>query len=506
MADVTPLTVTMPALVTVPGVEVLHVGDSWPAATGPLTISHVDLTDIIAAAADPLMPRAVLKLGHDDEEFNGADPYDYQGLPALGRLDNYRLSANSEALVVDVVGVPAWLAHIWPTAYPHRSVELFDGAALPWASAQTSSKHRIFLGGLALLGGWPAITGLADVPALYGIEPITLAASDAAPTIVRLDAEPEHAMPQPIVSATVNLQEVTEAIYAREQSWGWVIEYGADSAGMFAVYENDAGMWRIPFAVDSGDAVNLGEATRVRYTLVDAADDDAAPPLATAGAATEAATTAGRPVMVARYAPADQRAVRVLHAHPDTIAATEPESAQEGATPMNAQELREQIGLEPEATDEDVAARLAQLPPVTATEDAPPVNDPTPAPSQPVAATTRDGRVEIDADTLAGLRADAAAGREAREQQRLEDRDRVITAAVNEGRITPARRDHYAQAWESDPDGIRTLLSAAPDDGGLAPGLVPVTERGHADPTGAASAGTAEYDRIIAARGLNQSR
>ena len=73
---------------------------------------------------------------------------------------------------------------------------------------------------------------------------------------------------------------------------------------------------------------------------------------------------------------------------------------------------------------------------------------------------------------------------------------RVIAAAVAEGRIPTSRIRHYADAWQANPDGTRTLLTAAPDKGGLAPGL---------PPSGAQTAGQQadrEYRDVLAARGL----
>jgi hypothetical protein len=89
-----------------------------------------------------------------------------------------------------------------------------------------------------------------------------------------------------------------------------------------------------------------------------------------------------------------------------------------------------------------------------------------------------DGAVLIDADELARLRAGAETAQELASRQEREDRDRVIAAAMTEGRFAPARREHYERAWHADPEGIRHLLTAPEAEGGLAPNTIPVQARG----------------------------
>lgn len=86
-----------------------------------------------------------------------------------------------------------------------------------------------------------------------------------------------------------------------------------------------------------------------------------------------------------------------------------------------------------------------------------------------------EGMALIERDTLATLQAGAAAGEAAQRVLAEQERDRTIAAAVADGRITPARRDHWAKAYDADPDGTRELLAS------LEPGLVVnTTESGHA--------------------------
>lgn len=69
------------------------------------------------------------------------------------------------------------------------------------------------------------------------------------------------------------------------------------------------------------------------------------------------------------------------------------------------------------------------------------------------------GTVLVDQDALAALRADAAAGREARNRQEAEDRVAAVDAAINEGRILASRRDAWLANLEQDPGAAATLAS-----------------------------------------------
>lgn len=187
-------TVTLPALCTVPNVDLLRVGDQWTPAgganqpDGTLRVTAEDLVALVAAGQDRTLPRPVLKLGHTDGRFQDPDGLDTgfphaDGQPALGRLVNLRLAEDGTALRCDVFGIPAWLAYIWPSAFPHRSIEWLPG---DWMSAwyPQAARHPLVLTGLALLGeAWPAIAVLEDVPALFGITPTPIVLPDQEATL-----------------------------------------------------------------------------------------------------------------------------------------------------------------------------------------------------------------------------------------------------------------------------------------------------------------------------------
>lgn len=121
--------------------------------------------------------------------------------------------------------------------------------------------------------------------------------------------------------------------------------------------------------------------------------------------------------------------------------------------------LRQQFGLAADADENairDAALQAALTPPKT-----------------PETPTLPDGVVAVDAVQLADLRADAAAGREARAQQLTDARVALVNGAVQDGRIPPARKDAWLAQLEADPGAEQVLA-------GLAKGLVPVAELGSA--------------------------
>lgn len=152
-----------PARRTIPAVELARTGQ-FRAATGPLTLTTADLTAIVDAAAARIARTPIVKIGH-------ADPRPgFDGEPALGWIENIRLSPDNQALLGDLHGIPAWLADNAATAYPSRSMEAtrgyIDADGRTWP---------LVLTGVALLGATePAIGSLAD---LRGF--ITLAAGHA---------------------------------------------------------------------------------------------------------------------------------------------------------------------------------------------------------------------------------------------------------------------------------------------------------------------------------------
>lgn len=93
----------------------------------------------------------------------------------------------------------------------------------------------------------------------------------------------------------------------------------------------------------------------------------------------------------------------------------------------------------------------------------------------PAPTTVPEGMSLVSTEVLEGLRSQAQAGHEARQQQLTEHRGRVIDTAIREGRIAPAQREHFTSLHEADPAGTEALIAQ------LEAGLLPVAELGHAD-------------------------
>ena len=123
--------------------------------------------------------------------------------------------------------------------------------------------------------------------------------------------------------------------------------------------------------------------------------------------------------------------------------------------------LRQSLGVADDADGDTIVAALQEVLQEQATEE------------QPAASTVPEGMALVDADMLAALREDAAAGREARNQQQSERRHALVQAAVRDGRIPLARAKHWEEQLAKDPGAETTLAS-------LAAGLIPLEERGHA--------------------------
>lgn len=137
-------------------VELVSTGE-WSASTGTTRITLADLEAMLAAAQDPEVDAAPIKLGHVDPRFDGE--------PAAGWVVPTRIEARGQrhTLIGDLVGMPTRLAEVAPTAYRRRSVELLWRVRTPAGRA-----YAAVLTGVALLGvAAPAVKGLADVMTLF---------------------------------------------------------------------------------------------------------------------------------------------------------------------------------------------------------------------------------------------------------------------------------------------------------------------------------------------------
>lgn len=93
---------------------------------------------------------------------------------------------------------------------------------------------------------------------------------------------------------------------------------------------------------------------------------------------------------------------------------------------------------------------------------------------KPEAAVLPEGVTMIESSVLAELRAAAAEVQAIREERAAERRAARVEAAIYEGRIAPARREHWLAQLAADEEGATAVLDT------LAAGTIPLAEQGHA--------------------------
>lgn len=468
-ASVTPD--ALPHLTTIADVEIMRIG-TYQLASGETTFEPEHLAAAVAALEDPAVNKPRIKIGHDDPRFDGE--------PALGVVENLRLTEDGCALLGDFSGVPTWLAAMMPTAFPARSIEGFMDVI-----TASGGRHALVIENVALLGVvQPGIATLddlrnryapADDEAATGTE-VPLAAQQLRlvkpPGIGRaFTATPlpeAHPVPAPAsvtaaapVAASVEVDDVRRAWYDHAEgplAWWWIRAIYLEPATELIVDNDEGELYRVPFTIASDDSITFSDPAPVRIEYVDS----------------PAPATAGRAVAAASYTTREDS--RIM---PD---------------PTTTDRLRERLGLDAAATPEqliEAAAAALEAPP--ADPDTEPEGEPEgdPEPEATAPANLPEGVAVIDADELARLREQAGQGVAARRQQLDTERDTAIGDAITAGRIPPARRDHYTALWNADAEGTRTLLAS------LEPGVVPVTtETGETtDPDGVlASTGGEAYD------------
>lgn len=477
---------------TVPNVEILHAGVEYNLSTGPTTFTPEDLRDVVMAAnEDNSIPQPRLKIGHIDPRFN--DEHVFDGSPCFGKATNLRLSDNGMAVYADYTGVPAWLADIMPYAYPSRSVEGW------WnVESQMGKQWRFVLTACSALGvTWPGVTVLEDLPQFYGEEVppgVVIDPESFSLDLVAAATQSTGGDPMKIpgflkaqgTNASANLDDVRRAFYQEfvpantEYSWWWIQAVLTDPNELVVEDDENGHLFKIPFSSDASSAVSFGEPEQVRIEYV-ADTRDAQKAAATHVAAAIASS-------------------RTVLASWETRAASRPDDTG-GA--MDPKEVRKALGLPEDATDEQVQAAFAaafpaETPeppaPPAPTPPAPPVPDNVvqlPVPPAPVVAEPESqeppgavaagtglnlppGTVLVDAQTLADIRAAGAVASQVLKTTREKDIKTAVSAAIGDGRIPPSRGEHWEKYLETDLEGGQAALAS------MAPGLIPVEERGYA--------------------------
>ncbi|WP_010541894.1 phage protease [Dietzia alimentaria] len=443
-----------PVLKTIPNVELVKVG-TWTISTGVWTVTSSDLYAAVAALDSPAIRRPVLKLGHTDPRFNGE--------PAVGWVDDLRVSDDGSTLVGDYKGVPEWLATVFASAYPDRSIEGEYGFV-----DQTGREHPFILTAVALLGvtapGVGTLSSLQDIAALYGVSAAETQKPSGSAFKMPVTREGTP-MPQAIkVAASQSIEDVRRTFYEgpAADNWWWIEELYVDPPEVIAVDDETGNLYRVPYtAGDTG--VTWGEPEQVKREYVAASGQTA---VASWGSRAES--------------------------RPQSPAAAVGDNQEEGTSMQfdetQTAELLTLLSLGDNATAPDVITALTALVDTATTtasagggDNGETVAASTLGVDQIRASAATKGLTVVDAATFDSVRDQAAAGAAAQEQLARQDRESKVGAAIRAGKIPTSRREHWLTAIEADP-GMAEVLASQPDN------LVPVAEIGHdGDQVGAAA-------------------
>jgi hypothetical protein len=410
-------------------VPICETGIEYRLGTGPHTFTEAELADAVKAASgsDVAINSPRIKLGHTskaNELFLGEDE------PAFGRVENMRLSDNKQTIVGNYVGTPEWLTKILPVAYPSRSVD----AQLD-VETVTGKRYGMIVTDVSLLGvRWPGCTTLEDLPLWYGGE------------------TPEHVEVDKI-AASLDVIAIRRKFYqegpgkANDSSWIRGERYDTDEGYNLIVDEGNGEISRVPVKVD-GEVVEFGDAVLVTEEY---------PDKVAAASAVLAGMKMADPAMI-------------IHA---TRAETTPDNSTQEGEAMD-EELRlslaARLGLPADATEEQIRTELAK--PVE-TPPPPPPGDDDEGEGEGDGEPEGESTVTLDRETFEQLKTGAALAA-SHEQERVGNRiTETVEAAVMDGRIPPARREHWGKALKADFEGTKTVLD------GLEKGTVPVTIRGN---------------------------
>lgn len=463
------------------GVELMTVGMQWPASTGDVTITTKHLDDaVIAANDDPHIQVPRIKLGHTSPvngDHPNHDPFAAIGdaEPSFGQFVNLRLTNDGAVLVGDATNVISWLAASAPSTYASRSAEA-TWAVEPSFDVQTAGgkRYEMCLTAVSLLGvALPAISDLEDLSTLIMDGPSALAASQT-PAALAAGDRAALSISEDEIRQRFNFDwAMDEENGAAEDTYWWWCREVRVSEGEIIADDDEGHLWMVPFT-DADGVTTFGEPGEVRKTYI---------PVAASVAQVACFARPSKP----------QR--------PPAAAGTTPAATVRPDQGVNMDDdVREFLvarGIDPDTASEvQVNAAKTLMPePGAAVEPPPAADEPVAEVEQeapeaervPVAAARQipDGMRLIDAATLAELQAGAQAGTQLAREKATETRDRVLAAARDEGRITPARIAHFATLYDADPEGTTVLLTADEDKGGIAKGLVPLAARAQTpDPDG----------------------
>lgn len=334
----------------------------------------------------------------------------FSGDPAVGWFDNLRASADGTTLYADHHGVPQWLADNLPSAYPSLSIEGMYNYMAPDGTA-----YEFILTGVGLLGatdpGIGTLKSIQDLESLY--------TSDALVDIA--------------AAAGLGGTAVSFTVEAADKPYGDVT-YADPKNGKYPINtkEHVKAAWSYINMPKNQQGYSSEELAQIKSRIKSAAKKFGI-----------------------------------------TIEASSASEIEKGAVMASLQEkMAEKLGLAPDADEDAILEAFTQATdkPVEDEQEAPaePVEQP-----QPIAASAPN-IVNLQKDQYDVLMAAAAEVHKIRAEQAAENREKLVMAAVKDGRITPASRADWLKALEVDPGGHNQAALAS-----LKPGFVPVSEMGH---------------------------
>lgn len=447
-----PTVPAQPVLTTVPNVELGAVG-RWRISNIPdWQPTADDMASAVAALGCPAVRRPILKIGHDGNHGHGD--------PALGYIDNLAVTGDGQVLVGDFAGIPSWLAaedsdghSVLSSAYPDRSGEWQHNYV-----CQLGHTHPFVLHAMALLGvARPGIGTLQSLHDLYTTAPAKEPLMPAA-SLPSADGT---------VASAATTEDVRRAYYAGPGSnWNlYIREMYVDPAELIVQDDQDDTLTRVSYTIGADGEVTFGDPQTVKVQYVDARAAAGQPVIAWASAVESRPAAATPPVTPETTPPARRPA-----------AAPTPQKGA-GMDPARLAKLREAYDLPADAPEADVVAAMAKDVPPPAPDPAPDPGggDPVLPPVVPTPVSAGDSEaVLLDPVQYKALQAQAARGDEAWQRMKAAECDSVLDAAIKVGKFPPARRDHYAARWASDPDGTKEEI------GRLQPGVIPVSVSGYA--------------------------
>jgi hypothetical protein len=465
---------SVPPLSTIPNVELMHTGE-WNLSSGTATFTQDDLLSAVSALDCPAIRRPILKLGHTDSRFDGE--------PACGYISNMSVTNDGNSLVGDYVGMPGWLGNILPSAYPDRSIE----AAHPF-KCQIGHIHPFVITAVAFLGVTPpgigTLESLQDIAAMYGVA----ASEGVEPTqklVIHYKGEPMPNKPKQI-QAAVSTEDIRRAFYEQNPGYDtWICEMQMDPLQLIVCNDLDGSYSRVPVSITGDDDFEFGEAVDVKMVYQDVptkaaakGDSQVAVSFSSKMESQKGFTdllTKPDPESISVPAkttsnttPNKLAAIEQIHR-----AANQPNSKKEG-TGMDPGRLREALELPADATDQDVTTALVAAGFGAPAQVTDPDSGPAPAPV-PVAAGAQlpEGVMAIDMAVVRGLQEQAAKGEAAFREIQKSRRDGTISAAIQDGRFPPSRKEHWERLWDADPEGTEKQINQ------LAKGLVPIQASGY---------------------------